>query len=70
MTLYRVDRDVYGVLDWIGDIGGLLEGFLVILSFTLTFISFKNFDHYLVEGLYRHKDESQPLSEKKTSFWR
>ena len=37
LTLYRVDRDVYSILDWIGDIGGLNEGCFVGLSLLVSF---------------------------------
>ena len=56
LTLYRVDRDVYSVLDWIGDIGGLMEGFIVILSATFALTNFKKFEHFLIEQLYMNKD--------------
>ena len=49
LTLYRVDRDVYSLLDWIGDIGGLMEGFIVILSATFALTNFKKFEHFLIE---------------------
>ena len=35
LTLYRVDRDVYSILDWVGDVGGLNEGLYLILSVIL-----------------------------------
>ena len=56
LTLYRVDRDVYSLLDWIGDIGGLMEGFIVILSATFALTNFKKFEHFLIEQLYLNKD--------------
>ena len=55
-TLYRVDRDVYSILDWIGDVGGLNEGVCVGLTFILTLLQFHKFDHYLIERLYRKQD--------------
>jgi len=35
LTLYRVDRDVYSILDWVGDVGGLTEGFYIFLQLIL-----------------------------------
>lgn len=32
LTLYRIDRDVYSILDWVGDVGGLNEGLFLILK--------------------------------------
>ena len=37
LTLYRVDRDVYSILDWVGDLGGLSEGLVIMLSFIYAF---------------------------------
>ena len=52
MNLYRVDREVYSLLDWIGDIGGLMEGLLLIFGVLLAAIQFNKFDHYMIESLY------------------
>ena len=49
LTLYRIDRDVYSILDWIGDVGGLSEGLVIGLGAALTLLNFKRFDHYLIE---------------------
>ena len=35
LTLYRVDRDVYSILDWVGDLGGLSEGLIIMLTIVL-----------------------------------
>ena len=35
MDLYRVSREVYNLLDWLGDIGGLSEALVVIFSMIL-----------------------------------
>ena len=32
LTLYEMERTAYNVLDWIGDIGGLLEALLVFFG--------------------------------------
>ena len=37
LTLYRVDRDVYSILDWVGDIGGLNEGLYLLFYVVLLF---------------------------------
>ena len=49
MTLYRIDRDVYSILDWIGDVGGLSEGLVIGLGAVLTIFNFNKFEHYLIE---------------------
>ena len=49
LNLYRVDRDVYSILDWIGDVGGLSEGLVIGLGAILTLLNFKRFEHFLIE---------------------
>ena len=58
-TLYRIDRDVYSILDWIGDVGGLNEGVKVALGCILMFLQFNNFDHFLIERLF-HTEKKEP----------
>ena len=73
LTLYRIDRDVYSMLDLIGDLGGLAEGLFIILAIILSSVTFNNFDHFLIEYLYGKHDESQnlvPLRDNKTRLCR
>ena len=59
LTLYRIDRDVYSILDWIGDVGGLNEGLIIIFSLVLGLMNYNTFEHYMIENLYlRHEDKS------------
>ena len=58
LTLYRVDRDVYSILDWIGDVGGLNEGLFLMFQCFLLFFQFNDFEHFLVERLYMQREES------------
>lgn len=57
LTLYRIDRDVYSILDWIGDVGGLSEGLVIGLGAALSLVNFYRFDHYLIEQLYLTKGD-------------
>ncbi len=45
----RIDRAVYSVLDWIGDIGGLREGLMLILAFIFGMFKFHPFEHFMIE---------------------
>ena len=56
LDLYRIDRDVYSILDWIGDVGGLNEGLFIILSIILGFVNFYKFEHFMIEHLYFKKE--------------
>ena len=57
LNLYRIDRDVYSLFDWIGDLGGLLEGLSIIMAFILSLLHYKQFEHYMIEKLYSKKGE-------------
>ena len=52
LNLYRVDRDIYSVLDWVGDVGGLYEGIYLSLYVILIFTQFHDFDHFMIELLF------------------
>ena len=64
LTLYRVDRDVYSILDWIGDVGGLNEGICVGLSVVLAFCQFNKFDHALIENLFQKSNKKSRIKEQ------
>ena len=49
LNLYRVDREVYSFLDWIGDIGGLMEGLILFFGLVLAAVQFNKFDHFMIE---------------------
>ena len=69
LNLYRIDRDVYSVLDWIGDVGGLFEGLVILFSALVALANFNSLDHYLIEGLYKKQplEDMDPDSNKKLS---
>ena len=83
LNLYRVDRDVYSILDWIGDVGGLFEGLYLIFTMLIFIFKFNDFQHFLIELLYKKSLEEdqeenerddvgsiQSLSRRKTSWLR
>ncbi len=59
LDLHRVDRDVYSILDWIGDIGGLREGLVIILAGCLGLVKFHSFEHFMIEHLYAKNKTTQ-----------
>ena len=76
LNLYRVDRDVYSILDWVGDMGGLNEGLYLGLKVILIFFQFSEFDHFLIQRLYSKQTENKKLKSavffdtRKTSWFR
>ena len=73
LDLYRIDRDVYSILDWIGDVGGLREGLFLFLSIILGFMNFNKFEHFMIEHLYQKRtrdNQVAKLEDKKTRICR
>ena len=65
VNLYRIDRETYNTLDWLGDIGGLGEALMIIIGFFYTLYHYKAFENYLVTQLFKtHSMEGAIKSEK------
>ena len=47
------DRQVYSVLDWLGDIGGLETALMLILGYMNSFVNYEAFEDFLVSKLFR-----------------
>ena len=56
LNLYRIDRGVYSILDWISDIGGLSDGLVLIMAALIPIINFHTFEHFLIERLFVKKN--------------
>ena len=55
----RLERVIYGVLDWLGDCGGFFEAIQWIGLAILLFTQFQPLNMFLIKKLY----EYQPLAE-------
>ena len=53
LNYYRIDREAYNLLDWLGDIGGLKEAIMIILGFIFGLFNYHTFEDYLVSHFYR-----------------
>ena len=54
-------RSIYNALDWLGDVGGLLDGLTTIGSFMITIYSFiigDPLDSYLLKSLFKTESKS------------
>ena len=53
----KIQRFVFSFLDWLGDVGGLLE--ILFISFSLIYMVFhyQTFEEYLTAKLYRKKGQ-------------
>ena len=64
LNLYRIDREAYNMLDWLGDIGGLKEALTLILSFVFLLFNYHTFQDYLVSNLYREATKRDRVARK------
>ena len=53
LNLYRIDREAYNLLDWLGDLGGLKEALMIIFAFIYGLFNQDTFDNFLVSKLFR-----------------
>ena len=62
LNYYRIDREVYNMLDWLGDLGGLKEAMMLILAFIFATVKYGAFENFLVEKLYRSQTRKDRFS--------
>ena len=60
LNLYRIEREAYNLLDWLGDLGGLKEAIMIILGFIFGLFNYNKFENYLVKHLYRAETKKNP----------
>ena len=61
LNQYRIDREAYNLLDWLGDIGGLKEAIVISFGFLYATLSYNQFENFLVSKLYKTREnESSP----------
>ena len=53
LTFYEIERTSYNILDWFGDLGGLLEALLVFFGAFYGFVHYETFNNFMVQKLYR-----------------
>ena len=54
-SIYKINRQTYNLLEWLGDIGGLLDAILFIAQLALWPIYNFNVSNYLMKRLFRNK---------------
>ena len=52
LDFYRIDRETYNSLDWLGDLGGLKEALMGLLWVFYTLFHYQTFENYLVSKLF------------------
>ena len=64
LNLHVIDRQVYSVLDWMGDIGGLLEAMLYLGMFLVSFFKYGQLQAMLAQHLFvteNREKKQEPL---------
>ena len=73
LNLYGVERDVYNVLDWLGDVGGLRDALFLIGAFVLFVygkITGSVLDAYLLQSFYVKENKKARETERIESIVR
>ena len=58
LNLATADRDVYNILDFIGDVGGLERGLRTIITLVMMLLTYKSIETYMVTQLFQVKTDS------------
>ena len=66
LNYYRIDREAYNLLDWLGDIGGLKEAMMIILGFIFAVFNYHTFEDYMVSNLYRSETKKDRTAGERT----
>lgn len=53
LNQYRIDREAYNLLDWLGDVGGLKEALMMIGIGLLSIFNYNSYDNFMVSKLYQ-----------------
>ena len=54
----KIDREVYNLFDWLGDLGGLKTALLIILSYVNSLVNYYTFEDFLVSKLFRPSNKN------------
>ena len=65
--MYRIDREAYNTLDWLGDLGGLKEALMLVMGAIITVFNYNTLENYMVAQLYRGETKKDKTSRKSTT---
>ena len=63
--MYRVDREAYNLLDWLGDLGGLKEAIVIVFGSIVGLFHYHTFDDFLVSNLFRSQTKKDRYATSK-----
>ena len=64
LNMYRIDREAYNTLDWLGDLGGLKEALTIVLGAVIALFNYNTLENYIVSQLYRAETKKDRASRK------
>ena len=64
LNMYRIDREAYNTLDWLGDLGGLKEALTIVLGAVIAIFNYNTLENYIVSELYRAETKKDRTSRK------
>ena len=65
---YSIRRDIYNLLDLIGDIGALVYGLFMIFSVLMAFFNFQRLENYLVSHQFQVLDQETLSKRNQVAF--
>lgn len=60
----QIEREVYGLLHLLGDVGGLGEAVFILFSLAVSMKSYKGFENFMVQHLYKSEKEREKSRER------
>ena len=68
LDLLKYEREVYTILDWFGNLGGLSEGLKIIFGIWVGILNYSYYNNYMIAQLFQYQDGPQtPNTPKKVS---
>ena len=64
-NLFKFDREVYSLLDWFGNLGGLFEGLSLFFGLVVATINFSFYKNYMVSNLFMYDNKAQNATENR-----
>ena len=64
-NLFNFDREVYSLLDWFGNLGGLFEGLSLFFGLVVATINFSFYKNFMVSHLFMYDNKPQTTTENR-----
>ena len=58
LDLLKYEREVYTVLDWFGNLGGLSEGLKIIFGLGVGILNYSYYNNYMIAKLFQYQGDA------------